>query len=183
MAAPPEGQASAAESPIRVLFADDSASIRTLARFALSARHGFLVVGEAADGAAAVDLFDEHQPDCVVLDIEMPGVGGFGALAEMRRRGVTVPVVMLSGSTDPETRTRALAEGASAYLSKDEMTLLAETIRRGTGAATGGAPLALGESPNALPDTPDAPDGHADEITGRACVSSTNAERVAAAER
>ena len=129
MSLPFTREAEPAPATIRVLFADDSAAIRTLARFALSSRHGFEVVAEATDGDEALRQFDGCRPDCVVLDIEMPGTDGLATLAELQRRAPRVPVVMLSGSTDPETRRRAFAEGAAAYLGKGELTQLAATIR------------------------------------------------------
>ena len=68
----------------RVLMVDDSAAIRTLARFTLSAKRGFDIVGEAANGTEALAMYETHRPDCVVLDIDMPGMDGFEALAALR---------------------------------------------------------------------------------------------------
>lgn len=129
---PPE--ASTSEQPehplIRVLFADDSSAMRTLARYSLTAGKGFSVA-EACDGAEALALFDAHRPDCVVLDIEMPRLGGFEALDELQRRCPEMPVVMLSGFSDPALTSKAKARGAVAYLEKSsEMGRLAETVRR-----------------------------------------------------
>ncbi|HEX8510870.1 MAG TPA: ATP-binding protein [Propionibacteriaceae bacterium] len=125
---------------IRVLFADDSAAIRTLARYSLSVARGFSVVAEAADGAEALELFDLHQPDCVVLDIEMPCVGGIEALIELHRRRPEVPVIMLSGFSDESVMNKAKAHGAAAYLEKSsELGSLPDTIIRLTQAASSAA--------------------------------------------
>lgn len=129
--------------PIRVVLADDSSAIRTLLGFALSEVRGFDVVGTAEDGAQAVALVELLQPDCAVLDVEMPVVGGFEALAELRRRCPDVPVVILSGFTSPELVAQAEADGAAAYLDKSrEMRQLGETIRRVVGSTTA-APRAV----------------------------------------
>ena len=128
--------------PIRVIFADDSAAMRTLARFALSTRAGFDLVGEACDGAEALSLVDRHDADCVILDVEMPNVGGFEALAQLQRSRPSLPVVMLSGYADAVVTRRAETEGAAAYLEKNNcLAQLAETVRRVTlaNASTRGA--------------------------------------------
>lgn len=118
---------------IRVLFADDSRSIRTLAKFALSAHSGCSVVAEAADGLEAVSLYDTHLPDCVVLDGEMPRMNGWEAMAKILERRPAAIVVMLSGSSEPAVAERALAAGAAAYLDKtSQLGELAATVRRVT---------------------------------------------------
>ncbi len=104
---------------IRVVVADDSSAMRTLARYALSALRGFSVVGEAGDGRAAVDMVDAHHPDCVVLDIEMPHMGGFAALAELRERHPSLPVIMLSGYADDALAQQAKDAGAAVLLNKN----------------------------------------------------------------
>src|SRR6478609_2379808 len=98
---------------ISVVVADDSAAIRTLARYALSASRGFRIVAEAADGPEAIALVATHRPDCVVLDIEMPGMGGFEVLGALRRESPTVPVVLLSGHGDETVAERAIVGGAA----------------------------------------------------------------------
>lgn len=129
IALPTAAGGNSAAGLIRVLFADDSAAIRTLARYSLSVQRGFTVVAEAADGAEALELFDEHQPDCVVLDIEMPGVGGLEALEELQRRRPEVPVIMLSGFSDETVMSKAKARGAAAYLEKSsQLGSLPDTI-------------------------------------------------------
>lgn len=115
---------------ISVVIADDSAAIRTLARYALSPRRGFGVITEAADGAAALTLIDTHRPDCVVLDIEMPGMGGFETLTELRRRSFDAPVILLSGHGDAGVAERATGGGAAAYVDKSQISQLSDTIHR-----------------------------------------------------
>jgi signal transduction histidine kinase len=152
-------------SPIRVLFADDSAAIRTLARYSLSARRGFSVVAEAADGAEVLSLFDIHKPDCVVLDIEMPGIGGFEALEDLQRKHPSTPVVMLSGFSDRSTSDRAFAAGASAFLDKgSSLKDLPETVR----SVTLGKRAELSTAPTADSRVVDRSDPTRDAVSARA---------------
>jgi signal transduction histidine kinase len=125
--APDDGRSTA---PLTVVVADDSSAIRLLARNALAPRKGFAVVAEASDGAEALRLVEHHQPDCVVLDVEMPGMGGFDALAELQRRNPEIPVVMLSGFSNETVLERAMTGGAAALLHKDQLTRLGETVRQ-----------------------------------------------------
>lgn len=104
-----------------------------MARFTLSAQAGFSVVGEARDGAEALSLLEAHDADCLVFDVEMPGVGGFEALAELQRCRPGLPVILLSGFSDDAVSDRARREGAAAYLRKDNgLGQLAATIRQVT---------------------------------------------------
>ena len=68
----------------------------------------------------------EHQPDCVVLDLHMPQVNGFAVQARLAETGSRVPVVVITGHDSSESRERALAGGAAAYLRKpvDDQALL-----------------------------------------------------------
>ncbi|MDX6367635.1 MAG: hypothetical protein QOK30_2711 [Nocardioidaceae bacterium] len=125
-------------APLTVVVADDSSAIRLLARNALAPRKGFDVVAEASDGAEALRLVEQHRPDCVVLDVEMPGMGGFDALAELQRRTPEIPVVMLSGFSNETVLDRAMTGGAAALLHKDQLTRLGDTVRQ---AAVGPAPV------------------------------------------
>jgi signal transduction histidine kinase len=127
---PDDGRSSA---PLTVVVADDSSAIRLLARNALAPRKGFAVVAEASDGAEALQLVERHRPDCVVLDVEMPGMGGFDALAELQRRSPEIPVVMLSGFSNETVLDRAMTGGAAALLHKDQLTRLGDTVRQAAG--------------------------------------------------
>ena len=130
-------------APVRVVFADDSGSTRTLLRHILSAAADVTIVGEAADSSQALALVDTEDPDCVVLDIQMPGVGGFESLAELLRRRPGTPVIMLSGFSSPSVIDRALASGAAAFLDKTtQLKQLPETILRVMNAARSDASAA-----------------------------------------
>jgi signal transduction histidine kinase len=134
-----EGRSTA---PLTVVVADDSSAIRLLARNALAPRKGFAVVAEASDGAEALRLVEHHRPDCVVLDVEMPGMGGFDALAELQRRRPEIPVVMLSGFSNETVLDKAMTGGAAALLHKDQLTRLGETVRQAAAGPAHAAPPA-----------------------------------------
>jgi DNA-binding response OmpR family regulator len=100
-----------------VLVVDDDEPIRNVVRTVLEA-HGFEVV-EAADGPAALLLLNAilgRGPDAVVLDIMMPGIDGIEVCEKIDHD--KVKVIMLSARDDPETKERAAAAGADAYLTK-----------------------------------------------------------------
>ena len=80
---------------------------------------GIPVVGEAADGEAAVDVIESHEPDVVVMDIGLPGRSGIAAAREARRRSPGSRILMLSISEREEDIVAALAAGACGYLLKD----------------------------------------------------------------
>jgi FixJ family two-component response regulator len=83
-------------------------------------------------GAEFIETLKIHRPDCVVLDLHMPFVNGFHVLACLKGAGLGLPVVVITGHDTTETRERALAGGASAYLRKpvDDQTLL-DAIKSG----------------------------------------------------
>jgi two-component system alkaline phosphatase synthesis response regulator PhoP len=100
-----------------VLVVDDDDAIRTVVRSVLEA-DGFEVV-EAADGPAALLLLNAilgRGPDAVVLDIMMPGIDGIEVCEKIDH--TKVKVIMLSARDDAETKERASAAGADAYLTK-----------------------------------------------------------------
>ena len=103
--------------PRVVLVVDDDDAIRTVVRSVLEA-DGFEVV-EAADGPAALLLLNAilgRGPDAVVLDVMMPGIDGIEVCEKIDHS--KVKVIMLSARDDAETKERATAAGADAYLTK-----------------------------------------------------------------
>jgi two-component system invasion response regulator UvrY len=103
---------------IRVLLVDDHAVVRTGFRLLLQSTGEVTVIGEAESGEAACRLYAELEPDVVVMDIAMPGMGGLEALRRMRARHPQVQVLTLSAHDDPMHARRCLAEGALGFLSK-----------------------------------------------------------------
>jgi DNA-binding NarL/FixJ family response regulator/two-component sensor histidine kinase len=102
----------------RVLLADDTPEIRLLLRMALELEGGFEIVGEAADGAQALHLADDHRPDAVILDLAMPVMDGLEAIPAIRRATPETKILVLSGFTSDQMEREALSVGADAYLEK-----------------------------------------------------------------
>lgn len=114
-----------------ILIADDRASSRELLRTVLL-RAGYTVL-EAEDGAQAVALARSGHPDLVMLDLQMPGLDGFGALAELRGdpRFKDVPIVALTASAMRGDREKILEAGFTDYLAKPVgLEMLRETVAR-----------------------------------------------------
>ena len=103
---------------IRVLLVDDHAVVRMGFRLLLQSTAEMSVVGEADSGEAACQLYFELNPDVVVMDLAMPGMGGLEALRRIRARAANAQVLTLSAHDDPIHARRALQEGALGFLSK-----------------------------------------------------------------
>ncbi|MFE7114139.1 response regulator [Streptomyces sp. NPDC057654] len=106
--------------PIRVLLADDEAMIRHGVRLILRHADGIDVVAEAADGRRAVEEAAAHRPDVALVDIRMPGRDGLAAIRPLLALDPAPRVVMLTTFGDEENVLRALRDGASGFLLKDE---------------------------------------------------------------
>jgi NarL family two-component system response regulator LiaR len=106
-------------APIRVLIVDDHAVVRSgLSRFLLASRD-LELVGEAADGAEAVQLSALHRPDVVLMDLMMPGTDGVTATRAIRQRFPDTQVVALTSFAEEEIVQGALRAGAVGYLQKN----------------------------------------------------------------
>lgn len=124
-------------SRIRVLVADDEASVRRGLRMQLQTEGDIEVVGEAWDGDSAVALTGTLRPDVVVMDVRMPrGTEGIEAARILRGRFPGTPVVVLTMHDDTRTRAQSEEAGAAAFVAKSEpCTSLVEAIRRAAGQA------------------------------------------------
>jgi DNA-binding NarL/FixJ family response regulator len=115
---------------IRILIVDDHAMVRRGMRDFLGLHDDLEVVGEAADGAAAIALVDELQPDVVVMDLLMPVLDGIEATARIRATHPEVEIVVITSFIEEERVVAALEAGASGFLLKDaEADDLAAAIR------------------------------------------------------
>jgi DNA-binding NarL/FixJ family response regulator len=115
---------------IRVLIADDHAILREGIRALLRLADDIEVVGEAADGRAAIDACVRLEPDVVLIDIAMPGLGGLEATVEIRRLCPRTRILVLTQYEDREYVTRFLRAGVSGYvLKKTAGADLASSIR------------------------------------------------------
>jgi response regulator NasT len=106
----------AARSPRRVVLAEDEALIRLDLKEMLE-EEGWHVVGEAGDGETAVTLAEQHRPDLVILDVQMPVLDGIAA-AERIASARVAPVVILTAFSQRDLVERARQAGAMAYLVK-----------------------------------------------------------------
>jgi two-component system, NarL family, nitrate/nitrite response regulator NarL len=104
---------------IRVVIADDHPLYRTGLVDTVKRRPELELVGEAEDGAAALEEIRNVGPDVCVLDVKMPGLGGVDVLKTLEREGLDVRVVFVSAYYDSDVVYGALGSGASGYLSKD----------------------------------------------------------------
>ncbi|HZU15279.1 MAG TPA: response regulator transcription factor [Candidatus Dormibacteraeota bacterium] len=105
--------------PLRVVIADDQALVRSGLRLILEEAGGFQVVGEAADGEAAIAAVRRHRPDLVLMDVRMPGLDGIEATRRILSGGASCRVVMLTTFDLDEHVFAALRAGASGFLLKD----------------------------------------------------------------
>ena len=108
---------------IRVLLADDHTLVRAGIRALLAAMPTVEVVGEAADGAEALQLALHLQPDIVLMDIAMKGLNGLQATARLREQLPNARVIILSMHATGDYLQQALRAGAAGYILKDAATL------------------------------------------------------------
>lgn len=108
-----------AVEPVRVLVVDDHAVVRRGLADLLSGDEHIVVVGEAADGAAAVELTVSLRPDVAVMDLQMPGVDGVEATRRIVELAPGTQVLVLTSFSDSERIVSALDAGAMGYLLKD----------------------------------------------------------------
>jgi DNA-binding NarL/FixJ family response regulator len=106
-----------------VVIVDDCADIRLLLRVTLDLYGELVVVGEGADGRAAIELAGDLRPGLVLLDHHMPGLTGLEALPEIRRASPVTTVVLYTADVDPQLREAALLAGAAAVLDKTTVTI------------------------------------------------------------
>jgi len=105
--------------PIRVLIVDDHALFRRGLEMVLAEESDIELVGEASDGAEAVDKAGEALPDVVLMDIRMPRSSGIEACRAMKEETPSAKIVMLTISDEEEDLFEAIRAGASGYLLKD----------------------------------------------------------------
>ena len=120
---------------IRILVADDNEVLRWGLVQSLSSEPDLVVVAEVDEAGAAVAEYDRVMPDVLVLDLYMPGGGGWVALEQVLERHPDARVVILSAADDVATVDAVIARGAWAHVSKsDGITRLLEVLRSATGA-------------------------------------------------
>lgn len=105
-------------SRCRVVIADDTPDIRMLLRWSLEPDDRFEVVGEAANGAEAVDLISKIHVHAILLDLAMPVMDGLQAIPQIRSASPSTRIVVLSGFDEEAMAGEAISRGADAYLEK-----------------------------------------------------------------
>ncbi len=104
--------------PVRILIADDHAVLRSGLRMLLNSHPAYQVVGEAGDGRELLALAERLQPDLILLDLNMPVLGGLDALAALRRLAPAARIVVLTMHDEESYLRQALRQGASGYVLK-----------------------------------------------------------------
>ena len=114
---------------LRILIVDDHPAMRAGLAAVLSRRAGFDVCGEAGSGEVAVSRFDELRPDVTLMDLQMPGLDGSAAIAQIRMRHPEARILVLTTYDTHNDIERAFRAGALGYMLKDaEMDELVRAI-------------------------------------------------------
>ncbi|MFD5384099.1 response regulator [Streptomyces sp. NPDC059474] len=160
---------------IRVLLADDQALLRATFRILIDSCEDMTVVGEASDGAEALELTRAHHPDIVLMDIRMPGTDGLAATSAICADPelAATRVLILTTFETEDYVAQALRAGASGFLGKD---VTADTLLAGLRTVASGEALLSPAATRTLitnflmspaPDAHLAPPERLSELTGR----------------
>lgn len=149
---------------IRVLIVDDLPETRENVRKLLQFESDIEVIGQAGTGEEAVQMAKEHQPDIILMDINMPGIDGIGASQQITESVPSVQIIIMSVQSDPNYLRRAMMAGARDFLTKpfggDELVAAIRRVhdKRLTVAA---APVRQQRQVSSVPDEPmTAPEGN-----------------------
>jgi DNA-binding NarL/FixJ family response regulator len=189
------------DQPLRIVIADDQASVREGLVLLLGGLPGIEVVGAAGDGEQALELVAEQRPDAILLDLHMPVLDGIGATRRLVAEHPGVAIVVLTTYADDNSVLEALQAGARSYLTKDAdradigralqaaaegLTVFDPRVRAtllaaasGTAAASSGASAASAAESGAADRAAEPPDGLTNreaEILGLIARGLTNPE-------
>ena len=113
---------------MKILLVDDVDSLRVMLRAVLAAEPGYEIIGEAADGASGVAAAKALRPDVVVMDLNMPVMGGLEATRQIVQEVPGTDVVVFTSNDGEATRRELAAAGAAAHISKGEIVRLVDVI-------------------------------------------------------
>lgn len=99
-----------------VFIVDDDPAMRDSLKWLLQSEG--LSVETHATAEAFLDTYDPIRPGCLILDVRLPGISGLDLQDELRARGITLPVVIVTGYGEPATKSRALRAGALDFIEK-----------------------------------------------------------------
>jgi two-component system NarL family response regulator len=118
------------DNSIRVMLVDDHLAFRKGMAALVESEPDLRVIAEAGDGAKALEIYRQHLPDVVLMDLRLPGMGGVEAIIAIRKEFPDARVIVLTTFDMDEDIFRAMQSGAKSYLLKDTPEdELAETIR------------------------------------------------------
>lgn len=103
----------------KILIVDDHLVVREGLKLILETNEQFQVVGEAENGAEALPMIKELHPDVILMDLNMPVMGGLETMQELKKQGSPIPVIILTTYNEDELMISGLAMGAKGYLLKD----------------------------------------------------------------
>ena len=126
----PQAQSMSAAGEIKILIAEDQQLVRRAFSMMLTMEADLKVVAQAADGAEAIQLSRQWRPDIVLMDLQMPRVGGIGAIKRILEDLPDTKIIVLTTFDTDEMVFEAISAGARAYLLKDSSEAeILETIR------------------------------------------------------
>jgi DNA-binding NarL/FixJ family response regulator len=141
--------------PVNALIIDDEPHVRVLIKMLLK-QLGIETIWEAADGTVALDQAAAHKPDVILLDINLPQIGGLEVLAKLKAAHPAIPVIIVSSQSTMKTVIQTRELGAEAYVlkhaPKSEVLQMLSDAFDNIAEATGGRPAApAAETPPAEP--------------------------------
>lgn len=114
-----------------ILIVDDNADVRRMVRSLVEDLDGNVI--ESSDGRAAIEMFDRHLPDLVLMDINMRPLDGLTAMRAILEKHPDAHIVIVSQHQDARTRETALAMGAHAFVGKEDLMSLRDLIKEEVG--------------------------------------------------